>query len=344
MSRTYHATGTGSFTRAGEVRSDRANTRRMNAGQALIKRDAAMFGGTHEHPEGKISYEEAQKIIKNGDKIKTPDGKIHIVTAKNRDELIGRLGADVEKPMAQTNPLMPPQRQIITYRGNLSKPDKVKIDRKVELTNTKKTEQSFGLKNPRLRVSTTQRALKLLPLDGSVRVNPRSKYAPSRNSKKTEMKNSATNRTLRTKQASGSLRPKAIRTARADRLAKKRAENARQREAAKAPATKSVAPKTSRASAPRGTATRATAPRGGSSRGAAPKAPAQKSPAPKAAPKAPSLKAAPKAPAPKSVAPKSSRQGGSKPARGTTKTGPRSVKAPAQKSRKGGRSGRGRSK
>jgi hypothetical protein len=328
MSRTYHATGTGSFTRAGEVRADRRATRLANKGQALIAKDAAMFGGTSEHPEGRISYEEAQKLIKNGDKIRTPDGKLHIVNAKNRDELIGRLGAVVTKTAEQRNPLQPPQRTIVEHRGNLSKPQTVQRVQKVEQVGTKKTERSFGLKNPQMRVSTTQRAAKIYRPD--VKIQPRSTYKPSKNSKKTEVKESIGNKRLRSNQAKGGLRPKAIRSARADNLAKKRATSARGREFVKgliSAASKARGPRTTAGSKP----ARQSAPR--PSKAPAAKAPATKVTAPKSTrQKAPVAKApAAKAPA-KSVAPKTSR-GSSKPA-----------KQSAPKSRKGGRSGRGRSK
>lgn len=271
MSRTWHATGTGSFTRASEVRADRRQTRLLNKGQALIERDVAMFGATHENPTGKITYEEAQKMIKNGDKIRTPDGKLHTVRANNRDELIGRLGAVIEQVSPQRNPLQPPQRTVVTYRGNLSKPDKVKIERKSELTNTNKTLRSYGTADKgKLRVSTTNRTQKIFR--EGVRINPRSKYIPSRNSKKTETKNAGNTR-LRTKQAFGGLRPKAIRSARADNLIKKRAFNRDQREAfakaAKAQATKAQSARTSipkPVSAPKSPA--ASKPRASSTKGA----------------------------------------------------------------------------
>lgn len=322
MSRTYHATGTGSFTRAGEVRADRRATRLANKGQALIAKDAAMFGATSEHPEGRISYEEAQKLIKNGDKIRTPDGKLHIVNAKNRDELIGRLGAVVTKMGEQRNPLQPPQRTIVEHKGNLSKPQTVQRVQKVEQLGTKKTERSFGLKNPQMRLSTTQRAAKIYRPD--VKIQPRSTYKPSRNSKKTEVKQSVGNKRLRSNQAKGGLRPKAIRSARADNLAKKRATGERNRQFVKgliSAASKVRGPRTTAGSRP----ARQSTPRPSNR---ATKAPVAKATAPKATrQKAPAAKA----PA-KSVAPKTSR--------GSSKT----AKQSAPKSRKGGRSGRGRSK
>lgn len=228
MSRTYHATGTGSFTQAGEVRADRRATRLANQGKGLAQVDVAMHGATQQHPLGKISYEEAQELIKNGDKIRTPDGKLHIVRANNRDELIGRLGAVVETVRPQTNPLQPPQRTIIEHKGNLSKPNTVKREQKIELTQSRKSIKSVGLKNPQMRVSTTNKTLRLL--GPNVRIMPNSTYKPSKNSKKTEIKESAGNKKLRANQAKGGLRPKAIRTARADNLAKKRARNERNRE------------------------------------------------------------------------------------------------------------------
>lgn len=228
MSRTYHATGTGSFTRAGEVRADRRATRLANKGEALIVKDTAMFGATSEHPEGRISYEEAQKLIRNGDRIRTPDGKLHTVRASNRDELIGRLGGVITTTVPSRNPLQPPQTRTVEYRGNRSKPQTVKIVPRIEQIGTKKNTQSFGLKTPRLRVSTTQRTQKIFR--PNVKIQPRSTYKPSRNSKKTETKLSRGNAKLRTNQRQGGLRPKAIRSARADNLAKKRATNARNRE------------------------------------------------------------------------------------------------------------------
>lgn len=101
MSRTYHATGTGSFTRASEVRRDRSDLRKKN--QEAFKNGEAqemepMHGATTSDREGKISYERAMEIIKAGDKIRTPDGVLHIVTAANKAELVGRLGATVTTP------------------------------------------------------------------------------------------------------------------------------------------------------------------------------------------------------------------------------------------------------
>lgn len=100
MSRTYHATGTGSFTRAKDVRSDRSSLRAYNKDpkNRMNQELEPMHGATSSSRRGAISYEEAQKLIKNGDKIKTPDGQLHKVTAQNRDELIGRLGATIQNP------------------------------------------------------------------------------------------------------------------------------------------------------------------------------------------------------------------------------------------------------
>jgi hypothetical protein len=100
MSRTYHATGTGSFTRAYEVRADRSALRKYNQDpkNRMNQELEPMHGATTSNRGGTISYEEAQELIKNGDKIKTPDGVLHKVTAENRDELIGRLGATTVEP------------------------------------------------------------------------------------------------------------------------------------------------------------------------------------------------------------------------------------------------------
>lgn len=100
MSRTYHATGTGSFTRAGEVRADRSALRQKNSdpNNAMSQELEPMHGATTSNREGTLTYEQAQKVIKNGDKIRTPDGILHKVTAENRNELIGRLGATVTTP------------------------------------------------------------------------------------------------------------------------------------------------------------------------------------------------------------------------------------------------------
>jgi hypothetical protein len=128
MSRTYHATGTGSFTRASEVRKDRSLLRQKN--EAAFASGTAqelepMHGATSEHREGKISYEKAMEIIKAGDKIRTPDGVLHVVNAKNKAELVGRLGATVTTPAkdfgrAAKGKNVEQRGTSKVYKGNLS--------------------------------------------------------------------------------------------------------------------------------------------------------------------------------------------------------------------------------
>jgi hypothetical protein len=125
MSRTWKATGTGSFTRADEVRRDRSAIRKHNsaAENRMNQKAVPIHGATEEHPEGKLTYEEAQKAIRNGDKITTPDGIQHIVRASNRDELIGRLGATITRPAKDDGRVaagknIVPRGTVQVYKGN----------------------------------------------------------------------------------------------------------------------------------------------------------------------------------------------------------------------------------
>jgi hypothetical protein len=132
MSRTYHATGTGSFTRAGEVRSDRSSIRQYNisAENRLNQKAVPIHGATEANPEGTLTHEQAQQVIRNGDRIKTPDGVLHKVTAENRDELIGRLGATITRPAANDGRVkagknVVPRGRVERYTGNISKGAKI---------------------------------------------------------------------------------------------------------------------------------------------------------------------------------------------------------------------------
>lgn len=215
MSRTYHATGTGSFTRAFEVRRDRSQLRKYNEDDAnLTKQEfAPMFGATREHREGRITYEEARQLIRNGDKIRTPDGILHKVTKENREELIGRLGATVEYPaknagFAPKGSNIMPRGRIEVFKGNLSNPKSTKA--KIGKDGRVKGE-SRGQKGKALRTGTGpyRNLLPLLLAAGAgarsrstskgtlvdstrfgykTKQGPSSTYKTSPNSKKTEIK------------------------------------------------------------------------------------------------------------------------------------------------------------
>jgi hypothetical protein len=131
MSRTWKATGTGSFTRADEVRRDRSAIRQHNqkAENRLNQKAVPIHGATEANPEGTLTHEQAQQVIRNGDKITTPDGIQHIVRASNREELIGRLGATITRPAANDGRVkagknMVPRGRVERYTGNVSKPAK----------------------------------------------------------------------------------------------------------------------------------------------------------------------------------------------------------------------------
>jgi hypothetical protein len=255
MSRTYHATGTGSFTRAGEVRRDRSALRQFNQDPANRGNQKAIpiHGATSDNPEGKLTYEQAQKLIKNGDKIVTPDGEYHIVNAQNRDELIGRLGATVYIPAAnegraKAGSNIIPRGTTKTYSGNAKN---AKFDK-----NGRVQVKGSGARGKAQRITSEQQRLinKALPFNvlqgigqgtnkinkgegiGFQKVGPTSTYKPSGNAKNTAIKGGASkaNQKLSTRLSkTGSFRPKSTRAQMTKAYAARRAAGAKQRAADK---------------------------------------------------------------------------------------------------------------
>ena len=131
MSRTWHATGTGSFTRAFEVRADRSALRNYNKDpkNALKQELEPMHGATRSNREGTITHDDAREMIRNGDKIRTPDGILHVVRESNREELIGRLGATIERPaknsgIAAKGSNVQQRGSVSVYKGNAAEKKK----------------------------------------------------------------------------------------------------------------------------------------------------------------------------------------------------------------------------
>lgn len=254
MSRTYHATGTGSFTRASEVRRDRSAIRQHNVEAANRGNQKAVpyHGATEEHPEGRLTYGEAQKVIRNGDKIRTPDGVLHKVTAENRDELIGRLGATVIKPAAnegraKAGSNIIPRGTVQVYKGN-AKDAKFNKEGRVVV----KGSGARG-KAQRITSESQRRINQALPFNilqgigqGSNRLNkgtgigfqkvgPTTTYKASPNSKKTAIEGSKGNQKLNTRISKvGGFAPKSTRVQMTKAYAARRAAGARQRAADKA--------------------------------------------------------------------------------------------------------------
>jgi hypothetical protein len=254
MSRTYHATGTGSFTRASEVRRDRSAIRQHNVDAENRGNQKAVpyHGATEEHPEGKLTYEQAQKVIRNGDKIRTPDGILHKVTAENRDELIGRLGATVIKPAAnegraKAGSNIVPRGTVQVYKGN-AKNAKFNKEGRVVV-------KGSGARGKAQRItSESQRKMnQALPFNilqgigqGSNRLNkgtgigfqkvgPTTTYKASPNSKKTQISESKGNKKLNTRVAKvGGFAPKSTRAEMTKAFKARRDAGAKQRAADKA--------------------------------------------------------------------------------------------------------------
>lgn len=254
MSRTYHATGTGSFTRASEVRRDRSAIRQHNVEAANRGNQKAVpfHGATEEHPEGRLTYGEAQKVIRNGDKIRTPDGILHKVTAENRDELIGRLGATVIRPAAnegraKAGSNIIPRGTVQVFKGN-AKDAKFNKEGRVVV-------KGSGARGKAQRItSESQRKMnQALPFNilqgigqGSNRLNkgtgigfqkvgPTTTYKASPNSKKTAIEGSKGNQKLNTRVSKvGGFAPKSTRAQVTKAFAARRAAGAKQRAADKA--------------------------------------------------------------------------------------------------------------
>lgn len=273
MSRTYHATGTGSFTRASEVRRDRSAIRQHNVDAANRGNQKAVpyHGATEEHPEGRLTYGEAQKVIRNGDKIRTPDGVLHKVTAENRDELIGRLGATVIKPAAnegraKAGSNVIPRGTTQTYKGN-AKDAKFNKEGRIVV-------KGSGSKGKAQRItSESQRKMnQALPFNilqgigqGSNRLNkgtgigfqkvgPTTTYKASPNSKNTAISGSKGNQKLNTRVSKvGGFAPKSTRAQVTKAFAARRAAGAKQRAAdKKAGVVKPVVKRGPRKAAPEG--------------------------------------------------------------------------------------------
>lgn len=256
MSRTWHATGTGSFTRAAEVRKDRSALRQYNQDPAnrLNQKAVPIHGAvTGTGTEGKITYEQAQKLIKNGDKIRTPDGILHTVRADNRDELIGRLGAVITLPAANegraTGGNVIPRGSVIRYEGNAQ-------DKKINKDGTVQG-KSGGQRGAAQRIDDQKNPLQrtvnqAVPLEvlkgigqgtnrinkgqgiGFQKVGPTSTYKQSPNSKKTQTSASKGNTKLNTRITKvGGFAPRSTRGQMTKAYAARRAANAKQRAADK---------------------------------------------------------------------------------------------------------------
>jgi hypothetical protein len=253
MARTYHATGTGSFTQAGEVRRDRSSIRQHNvdADNRGNQKAVPYHGATEQHPEGRLTYEEAQKVIRNGDRIRTPDGVLHKVTKENRDELIGRLGATVIKPAAnegraKAGSNIIPRGSVQTYKGN-AKDAKFNKEGRIVV-------KGSGARGKAQRITSEQqrRFNQAIPFNilqgigqGSNRLNkgtgigfqkigPTTTYKPSPNSKNTAITTSKGNQKLSTRVSKvGGFAPKSTRAQVTKAFAARRAAGAKQRAADK---------------------------------------------------------------------------------------------------------------
>ena len=280
MSRTYHATGTGSFTRAGEVRSDRSSIRQhnVNAENRLNQKAVPIHGATEANPDGTLTHEQAQQVIRNGDRIKTPDGVLHKVTAENRDELIGRLGATITRPAANDGRVkagknVVPRGKVERYTGNVSKPAKgstinPKTGRVVPKDGGAKSGKATRLETPQQRNIN-----QVLPLgvlsgigQGSNKINkgtgigfqqvgPVSTYKASPNSKNTAITGSKGNAKLNTRIAkTGGFAPKSSKSVLNKAFADRRKANQKQRDANKKAGIKApVKPRGPRKPLPEGT-------------------------------------------------------------------------------------------
>lgn len=273
MSRTYHATGTGSFTRAGEVRSDRSSIRQhnVNAENRGNQKAVPYHGATESHPEGKLTYGEAQKVIRNGDKIITPDGITHKVTTANRNELIGRLGATVINPAAnqgraKAGSNIIPRGSVQTYKGN-AKDAKFNKEGRIVV-------KGSGARGKAKRItSESQRKInQALPLNilqgigagsnklnkgtgiGFQKIGPTTTYKASPNSKNTAITGSKGNQKLNTRISKvGGFAPKSTRAQITTAFAARRAAGAKQRAAdKKSGVTKPVVKRGTRKSIPEG--------------------------------------------------------------------------------------------
>ena len=253
MSRTYHATGTGSFTQAGEVRRDRSSIRQHNVDAANRGNQKAVpiHGGTEEHPEGKITYQRAMEIIKAGDKIRTPDGILHKVTAENKAELVGRLGATIYKPAAnegraKAGSNIIPRGTTQTFKGN-AKDAKFNKDGRVVVKGSGARGQSKRITSESQRKMNQAVPFNILQGIGQgsnrlnkgtglgfQRVGPTSTYRASPNSKKTAVEGSKGNQKLNKRTAKvGGFAPKSTRAQMTKAFAARRADNAKKRAADK---------------------------------------------------------------------------------------------------------------
>jgi hypothetical protein len=253
MSRTWKATGTGSFTRASEVRRDRSAIRKHNsaAENRMNQKAVPIHGATEANPEGTLTYEQAQKTIRNGDKVTTPDGITHTVRASNRDELIGRLGATIIRPAkddgrVQAGKNTVPRGRVERYTGNLSKG--AKIDPKTGRAKPKDGGSGSG-RATRIVTPQQRNINQVLPFGvlqgigqgtnrlnkgtgiGFQKVGPTSTYKASPNSKNTATQGSKGNTKLNTRISKvGGYAPKSSRS----EVSKARTAGQRAREAKRA--------------------------------------------------------------------------------------------------------------
>lgn len=226
-----------------------------------------MHGATRANREGTITYEQAQKLIKNGDKIKTPDGQLHKVTAENRDELIGRLGATVTSPaknLGRPDKGSNVQNRGTTkrYTGNLSD-GSAKVTRggqKGQAPRVPNTKLGRAIANvlPRGVLEGIGKGSKGTQVGFKPQLGPTSTYKASPNSKKTAIKSgegSKGNTKLNTRISKvGGFAPRSSRSTMTKAYAARRAANAKQRAAdKKAGIVKPVKPRGPRQQPPAGT-------------------------------------------------------------------------------------------
>lgn len=257
MSRTYHATGTGSFTQAGEVRRDRSALRQYNVAAENRGNQKAIpiHGATEAHPEGKITYKEAMEIIKPGDKIRTPDGILHKVTAENKEELVGRLGATVYLPPKNEGRVaagsnIVPRGTTKTYKGNAKD---AKFDKNGRIVvkgsgSRGKAKRIDDVKDPKRRLFNQALPFSVLQGIGAgsnnlnkgtglgfQKIGPTSTYRAGAKSKQTQINESKGNQKLNARISKvGGFAPKSTRAQVTRAFAARRAANAKQRKADKA--------------------------------------------------------------------------------------------------------------
>ena len=274
MSRTWHATGTGSFTRAFEVRADRSALRQYNKDPKNVMNQEVepMHGATTSNREGTINHSDARDVIRNGDKIRTPDGILHVVRASNREELIGRLGATIQRPAkdfgrSAPNSNVQSRGSVEVFKGNANTAKKNKDGTVQGKTRGQKGQAprdtgnlpkflSMGMLEAIGRGSSLGRAGRT---GGEIgfkgQVGPTSTYKPSPNSKNTQIQKgqneSKGNTKLNTRaEKTGGFLPRSSKSVLAKAKGDKLKQNVKDRAARKASGVKST-PRPRKPSAPK---------------------------------------------------------------------------------------------